>query len=224
MQQYSPDLYVSNILDTNSGQHDYLASVDVVLIGPGLDEKAPNMVLIKDIIRYCRQNKKSLVIDMSYWFWVTAIVEMLANYPESGVILISGQNEFSRIYQSTKPTVELSDSKYGQNVYILRRGCMDRGISTNKKISWTSLEDFYPRYVNGQEFLLSGAVASLLILSSKYVDPKVASEMGPMYHAAVATFTATKYIRRSISDAFQDYNRAMMTTDIIQAIPTAINK
>lgn len=223
LKQYGIDLSILKTLDNNDGKHEYLKNVDVVLIGPGLEQSNPNINLVKEIISYCKRNQKMLVIDLAVWFWADTIVEALSGFPESGVVLIGDEDVFSRMYKPRKDKVNLAETTYGPNAYILRRGCMDRGISQNVKVSWTSMENVYSKYVNGQEFMLSGAVANFLILSRKYSDPAVVKRMGSTYHAGIATYTASKFVRKSINYAFQKYNRALMTSDIINIIPDMIN-
>lgn len=198
-----------------------LEMVDVVILGPGLELTGNNRnSVIPKVINLCKTYKKPLIIDLNIWFWTRELVDMLAKFPESGVILMANENEFTKIYQMMKKAgndtvIELDEAMFKSNIYILRKGIMDRGISMNKKVSWTSQLRNSVKPGNCQNYILTGAVGAFYFWANKHLTVTEAKKMGPMYRAGVATFTAstiTRYVSISTTATLSIF---ITTSDIL---------
>lgn len=222
LKSISQDISIYPILDRTDSTVKILETVDVVILGPGLERTEDNRnSVVPKIVNMCKMHRKPFVIDLDIWFWSKELVNALAKFPESGVILIVGQKDFKRVYGEMKKAsasteIELDDRF--ANVYILRTGIMDRGISSNKKVSWTSQIETYMKPGSSQDFILTGAVGAFYFWANKHLTVAQAKKMGPMYQAGVATFTASTVMRKIGKEMSQTKGIYMIASDIVNDI------
>lgn len=224
LKRYSPDLSLFETLGTIQKTRKLLELVDVVLLGPGLKIDSNTNMVISEIINYCKREKKPLVIDMDVYFWNRQVINMLAMFPKSGVILMADQEVFMKVYELLKKEggdgkkIQLDKEKFGPNIYILRKGCINRGISTNPQASWHSIEVDIGKKSFGQGQILSGATAAFYFLAIKHTEVESMEKFGDMYHAGVATHAASKLIRECSMQTYESMSHGMITSDVFARI------
>lgn len=222
LKRYDPNLSIFETLKTIEKTKNLLEQVDVVLLGPGLEKTAYSAnVVVPMIINYCKAQKKPLVIDLDTWFWKKSVVDLLAQFPESGVILTASQDEFTKIYGMMKKAgdddkkIVLDEEKFGRNIYILRRGCINRGITTNQKVSWHAVEINIGKKSFGLNQIMSGATATFYFLAMKHLDVKTAEEFGSMYHAGIATYAASEFVTDLTKEVYNCLNHGLVSSDVL---------
>lgn len=230
IKSYSPDITVYPILNTAVDRViSLLMKVDIVVLGPGLDKDAHSLnTVIPKVIQHCKAEKKPLIIDFELYFLTPTIINSLAQFPYPGVIILPNAMEFDKLYELMKtPTSSSSVSidlvKFGENIYILRKGCTDVGISTNPESTWTLTQGGSARRSAGQGHMLAGAVATYYFWAMKKIPEAKSYSRGPMFKAAIATYAAAQLIRRCNQMSFELHNRSMMTSDMIANIFDAVN-
>lgn len=218
LQKMSPELKVYTDTDSTPKLFRRLKSLSVVLLGPGMGptEYILNNV-IKGVVNHCRKNEIPLIVDLDEWFYAPMFISNIGVFPKSGITFLTNRKEFEKLYEGIKKPdgndskINIDDTKFGSNIYILRKACKDRGITVDKQLTWLSSELGSAKRSVGQGHLLAGAVGAYYVFASKN-NPGV----GGMRIAAIATYAASAHVRDCTSRAFIEHQKGMITSDILE--------
>jgi hydroxyethylthiazole kinase-like uncharacterized protein yjeF len=188
----------------------YIPKVDTVVIGPGLGSEKITKDAIEKIILKCAKSGKSLVIDADA-IQVVGKKPSIVKYSETVITPHVGEfKELTNVQldnnlERRKKKVEQWAKKLG--VTILLKGPIDI-ISDGKQ---TKLNNIHNKAmtVGGTGDVLAGIVGSLL---SKKVEPFNAARIGAFLNGSAG------------NQAFEKKSYGLITTDIIEEIPSILKK
>lgn len=220
IKSYSPELIVHPLLDSQENLKEikeWLNRIHVLIIGPGLGRNEKILELVKEIIIFCKNERKPLVIDADGLYLITQNIELIKDYPLPGVILTPNKVEYSRLYDVIKANdCDNEDSidygKLGKNVLVLRKGQTDQTYCKDNQAKWSNNIGGSGRRCGGQGDLLSGAIATFYHWSLSNATTTT------MMQAGIATFAASTLTRLCNEKAFSVKGRSMVCTDMIDKI------
>lgn len=225
IKSYSPELIVHPILDAGSFQDIkyWLERIHAVVIGPGLGRDTEVLKMTSDIITYCKEVKKPLVIDADGLFLITQNINLIKDYPLPGVILTPNKVEFDRLYNVIKATdsnseIEIDYDKLGKNVLIMKKGNEDETFCFDRNTKWINGKGGSLRRCGGQGDLLSGSMATFFHWSLT----KCGNDT--MMPAAVASYAAGLLTRKCNEKGFDEKGRSMVCSDMIAKIHEAFEE
>lgn len=228
IKSYSPELIVHPLLSDGKNMNEiktWLSKIHVLVIGPGLGRNPKVLDMVKEIIRYCKEQKKPLVIDADGLHLITENLSLIKDYPSPGVILTPNNVEFDRLYSVIKANdgddeyIKIDYEKLGKNVLILKKGGTDQTFCIDNATFWSNSEGGSGRRCGGQGDILSGATATFFFWCLKN-NPEDTS----MVPAAIATHAAARLTRLCNEKAFAIEGRSMICTNMIDKISEAFKE
>lgn len=210
IKSYSPELIVHPLLDTNNALmqiESWLVRLHVLVIGPGLGRDRQILQTVSELIRFCRQLEKPLIIDADGLFLITQDINLVRDYP--GVILTPNAIEFSRLFGNIREAIPTQMKKLGCGVTVLEKGLHDRIYDSLTAEKYECSEGGSGRRCGGQGDLLAGAIATFYYW---------ALEKDETNAALVACFAGSFMAKECNRLAFEIYGRSMTTSDMIKQI------
>lgn len=224
IKSYSPDLIVYPFLSSNTASklNFILSKMDVIVIGPGLGREDDTVKLTHEIIQTCKSLNKPLVIDADGLYAVSKNISIIKDYPSPGVILTPNNKEAMRLMQAI-PTKNTDWYEYwGNNVSVLAKGERDQHLSSFEPFQWSSSEGGSGRRAGGQGDILSGSLATFFNWALKSVICE--NDMSVQLAQSVSTYAAAILTRASNANAYDNYGRGMLASDMLKEIHKAFGK
>lgn len=216
IKSYSPELIVHPLLDLPNAivqMEPWLERLHVLVIGPGLGRDRQIQQTVSELIRYCRQLQKPLVIDADGLFFLHQDITLIKDY--SGVILTPNAMEFSRLFGSIRENLPEEIKKLGKGVTIIEKGLNDRIYQSHTEDRYECPKGGSGRRCGGQGDLLCGTLATF------YHWALDARDSNP---ALLACFAASVMIKECNAFAFEDKGRSMIASDMIEYFHKAFEK
>ena len=224
IKSYSPDLIVYPGFE-HLGEHcENLNRMNAIVFGPGLGRSSPSEMvkLLLTLVNISARQKKVLVIDADgLWF--------LANYSEvrnairssdAHVIITPNKVELDRILASENLTTpEAIVSWFQGHVVLVQKGPTDIICGGSGQIRVTDPGSL--KRVGGQGDILAGltALCSAWIITADM--PSLTGNINQLLTAAAVT--ACCLTRSACRQAFQDHGRAMLASDILSYVGSAVS-
>jgi len=202
----------------------YITKSDIVVLGPGLEEDGHCLhTVVPRVITHCKNERKPLIIDINKFFITQTMIQHISNYPYPGIIMTPNNKEFEELYKLIKnpqvndnAPISIDYNKFGSNLLILRKGCIDVAITSNPKSSWSFGGKASPKRSPGQGNMLAGAVGMYYFWALNRLPMR---DDDPMFAASVAAFAASRLIRSSSFSVYQEMQISMVTSDMVEMIP-----
>lgn len=213
---YSPELIVHPLLDTNNALiqiEPWLERLHVLVIGPGLGRDRQILQTVSDLIRFCRQLEKPLIIDADGLFLITQDINLVRDYP--GVILTPNAVEFSRLFGNIREAIPKQMKKLGCGITVLEKGLHDRIYDSLTAEKYECGDGGSGRRCGGQGDLLCGAIATFYYWALEKQETNA---------ALVACFAGSYLAKECNRLAFEVKGRSMVTSDMIQQIHTVFEE
>ncbi|XP_034835363.1 ATP-dependent (S)-NAD(P)H-hydrate dehydratase-like [Maniola hyperantus] len=214
---YSPELVVVPHTFMNSTS----LYLDVIVIGPGLGKTPEALNLAYEIIKFCKENHKPLVIDAYGLYAISKNVQILKDYPRPGAILTPNAVEVNWLKQSVPESHEPWYKYWGSHVTVLQKGEKDMYLSSTGAFDW-SLQGGGSGKRNGyQGDILAGALGTFFHwgLKANLCKGAKSSQLAQ----SVAAYAAAKITRGCNSKAFQIHGRSMIASDMLNEIHSAFD-
>lgn len=207
---YSPELIVHPLLDTNNALiqiEPWLERLHVLVIGPGLGRDRQVLQTVGELIKFCRQLNKPLIIDADGLFLITQDISLIKDY--DGVILTPNAIEFSRLFGNIREDIPNQMRKLGTGVTVIEKGLHDRIYDSTTFDKLECPQGGSGRRCGGQGDLLSGAIATFYYWALAHNDSNPTQ---------VACYAGSLLAKECNRYAFKEKGRSMVTTDMIQQI------
>ncbi|XP_034835551.1 ATP-dependent (S)-NAD(P)H-hydrate dehydratase-like [Maniola hyperantus] len=217
IKSYSPELVVVPHTIMNSTS----LYLDVIVIGPGLGRTPEALNLVYEMIKFCKESQKPLVIDADGLYAISKNVQILKDYPRPGAILTPNAVEVNWLKQSV-PQNQVPWYKYwGSYVTVLQKGETDMYLSSTGAFDWSLQEGGSDRRTGYQGDILAGALGTFFNwgLKANLCKGAKSSQLAQ----SVAAYAAAKITRGCNSKAFQIYGRSMIASDMINEIHSAFD-
>lgn len=214
---------------------EHIKTMDVIVVGPGLERVQHSAEIVKEVIRMCKKNNKPLIVELSDYFHAEGIIfKELANYPEPGAIVMLNSQEFEMVYPHIKIKEGFSDAHVsidfdflGPNILIYRKGCVDMAFSKYPKNSWSYTftkeknEKIMLKRCKGQGSTIAGMTATFFNWVLKDDSDKWKG-MDAIQKASIATYVGAKTMRLTNDYTVGEGSRSMMTSDMVENIPMVL--
>lgn len=234
IKSYSPELIVLPFLDAEHGKSlttSRLLNIHSLVIGPGLGEYVDVHQLIVSIIQYIKENKKilsriSLIFDADGIGLLADNKDVLQNY--AGPIYITpNANEIKKlafayfgrrdINTDDEPSLQELVSKINPNAVLILKGEQDKIITSNG--TYTCSIPGSLRRCGGQGDILSGSLGLFSYWANLYKESE--DKQSDIPPEVIAGFSACSITRLCSKFAYEEKERAMVTSDMLAQIGKA---
>ena len=200
---YSPDLIVHPVLDKEEALNEmkpWIHRLHCVIIGPGLGRDPKILGNVSQVITFCEELNKPLVIDADGLFLISQNPDIIKNH--SRTILTPNLMEYNNLFRD--PCLYM-----GTDIIVFEKGANDK-IHIKKTGEVLSLpEGGSNRRCGGQGDILSGVLATFY---SWALEAKI-DNGGPISCSA-----ASFLVKRCNESAFKIKGRSMLASDMIEEI------
>lgn len=225
IKSYSPELMVTPFFDVDltSDEIQWVQNLHCAVIGPGLGKFPSTLKRISEIIPYLTAKLIPLVFDADGIFFVSLNPSIVKNYPER-VYLTPNIIEFKILCNSilgetvtannsTQTLGEMLSKELGNNVVVLLKGQLDLIFNSGKLVFQNETQGS-ARRCGGQGDVLSGCLATFIVWAKQHQNEQIED---PYTLAGIAASTLTRVCNRL---AFNEFGRGMITSDMINKIPS----
>uniref|UniRef100_A0A0R3PX86 ATP-dependent (S)-NAD(P)H-hydrate dehydratase n=1 Tax=Angiostrongylus costaricensis TaxID=334426 RepID=A0A0R3PX86_ANGCS len=230
IKSYSPELIVCPGLDPDR----LLERMDAVVLGPGLGRSSQVFPLFNAVLDFVKRTNVPFIVDADgLWFLCESLRE--GNVPSlQSAMLTPNIVEFSRLCEyalGIRDVLTIKDQNelrslatrlschLGTSLFLKGRVDIITNPDGNVVIGD---EDGCPRRCGGQGDVTSGTLAMFLLWASRYrgdIDALFFSEA-----KLAAGLASSQLVRRCGNMAFSSIGRSMVTTDIINNIPSVLRE
>lgn len=227
IKSYSPDLIVHPILDKPDLMEEFKLKLTYnlhsLVIGPGLGRDTSMIDTVTKVLNIAMGINLPIVIDADGLFLILQNPDVIKNYQNA--ILTPNRIEFERLFEkvmnkkadkikSIDETIELARV---MGVTIVQKG--EEDVITDGRSVVLCQQEGSPRRCGGQGDLLSGSMGTFAFWAyASAKEPKGTAACGEWTTNIVAAYAACLLTRQCSKAAFLNYQRAMVTENMIGCI------